>query len=81
MDVLIQNGLYKNDEPDDSEPGSESEDTPDVAQDCHRQCKRNHQMILGMRLNNLENIMPNILSLGVSTLIFCKINMCLLLKR
>ncbi len=39
MDVLIQNGLYENYEPDDSEPGSESEDAPDVAQDCHRQCE------------------------------------------
>lgn len=78
MDVLIQNGLYENDEPDDSEPGSESEDAPDVAQDCYRQCERSHiKVILGMRLNNLENIMPKMLSLGVSTLIVCEINMCL----
>ncbi len=43
IDVLIQNRLYENDKPDDCEPRSESEDAPDVAQDCHRQCQRRHQ--------------------------------------
>ncbi len=74
--MYIQNGLYEIDEPDDSRPGSESEDAPDVAQDCHSVSEA-IKVILGMRLNNLENIMSTILSSGVSTLIVCKINMCL----